>query len=96
MLTSIVLLVLAISGAITSYYANKRIDALQEQINDLQSRLEATLLHRATDYASLEELRQLTNNRINNLENQSKNNFNHFTSRIDKLRNDVLNNSREY
>jgi len=96
MLTSIVLLVLAISGAITSYYANKRIDALQEQINDLQFRLEATLHHRATDYASLEELRQLTNNRINNLENQSKNNFKHFTSRIDKLRNDVLNNSREY
>lgn len=94
--TIIVGALLLVGGFISARAADKRVTDLEEKIDIIQSRLEATLHHRAEDYSSLEELRQLTNTRLTNLENQSKNNYNHFTSRIDKLRNDALQNGRQY
>jgi len=89
MITSIALLIVAIANAITVYYSTKRMDKLQDQINDLGQQIYDTnsLLERS------ENLQRAIND---NLDKQIKSQYSHFTSRIDKLKNDVLQNTRQY
>jgi len=89
MITSIGLLIVAIANAVTVYYSTKRMDKLQDQINDLGQQIYDTnsLLERS------ENLQRAIND---NLDKQIKSQYSHFTSRIDKLKNDVLQNTRQY
>jgi|LauGreDrversion4_2_1035121.scaffolds.fasta_scaffold33720_3 predicted Holliday junction resolvase-like endonuclease len=89
MITSIALLIVAIANAVTVYYSTKRMDKLQDQINDLGQQIYDTnsLLERS------ENLQRAIND---NLDKQIKSQYSHFTSRIDKLKNDVLQNTRQY
>jgi phosphoglycerate-specific signal transduction histidine kinase len=96
MFTSIVLLIVAVSGLISTVLANKRIDRLQEEINNI---------NKASEYVSsintdnirglMQELDNLKTT-VNKIDSLNKNTYSHFTSRIDKLRNDILGNSRNY
>jgi hypothetical protein len=89
MITSIALLIVAIANAVTVYYSTKRMDKLQDQINDLGQQIYDTnsLLERS------ENLQRAIND---NLDKQIKSQYSHFTSRIDKLKNDVLQNTRQF
>jgi uncharacterized protein YoxC len=96
MFTSIAVLIIAISGLISTVLANKRVDKLQEEINNIKKASEyVSSINTDNIRGLMQELDNLTNT-INKIDTLNKNNFKHFTSRIDKLRNDVLNNSREY
>jgi phosphoglycerate-specific signal transduction histidine kinase len=96
MFTSIVILILAVSGLISTVLINKRVDRLQEEINNIKKASEYVSSVNTDNIRGLmQELDNLSNT-INKIDTLNKNNFKHFTSRIDKLRNDVLNNSREY
>jgi uncharacterized protein YoxC len=96
MFTSIVILIVAISGLISTVLANKRVDKLQEEINNI---------NKASEYISsvntdnirgiLKEINDIKIS-LDRLESSHRSNYNLFTSRVDKLRNDVLNNGREY
>jgi hypothetical protein len=89
MITSIALLIVAVANAVTVYYSTKRMDKLQDQINDLGQQIYDTnsLLERS------ENLQRAIND---NLDKQIKSQYSHFTSRMDKLKNDVLQNNKTY
>jgi hypothetical protein len=64
-------------------------DKLQDQINDLGQQI--------YDTNSLFERSENLQRAINdNLDKQIKSQYSHFTSRMDKLKNDVLQNTRQY
>jgi predicted PurR-regulated permease PerM len=89
MITSIALLIVAIANAVTVYYSTKRMDKLQDQINDLGQQI--------YDINSLLERSENLQRAINdNLDKQIKSQYSHFTSRMDKLKNDVLQNNKTY
>jgi hypothetical protein len=89
MMTSITILLIAISNAITAYYGAKRSDKLQDQIDVLESRTD-NLNNWAIKHA------ELATESTANLDKQIKSQYSHFTSRIDKLKNDVLQNNKTY
>jgi hypothetical protein len=89
MMISITILLIAISNAITAYYGAKRSDKLQEQIDVLESRTD-NLNNWAIKFG--DETRES----VNNVDKQIKSQYSHFTSRIDKTRNDVLQNNKTY
>ena len=89
MITSIVLLIVAVANAVTVYYSTKRMDKLQDQINDLGQQIYDT----NSQIERSENLQRAIND---NLDKQIKSQYSHFTSRIDKLKNDVLQNTRQY
>ena len=96
MFTSIAILIVAVSGLISTVLANKRVDRIQEEINNIK---------KASEYISsvntdnvkgiLKEISEIKIN-LDRLESSNRNNYNLFTSRVDKLRNDVLSNGKEY
>jgi hypothetical protein len=86
---SITLLLIAISNAITAYYGAKRSDKLQEQIDQLEYRT-SNLNNWAVKHA------ELATESSANLDKQIKSQYSHFTSRMDKLKNDVLQNNKTY
>jgi hypothetical protein len=89
MITSIALLIVAVANAVTVYYSTKRMDKLQDQINDLGQQI--------YDINSLLERSENLQRAINdNLDKQIKSQYSHFTSRMDKLKNDVLQNNKTY
>ena len=89
MMISITILLIAISNAITAYYGAKRSDKLQEQIDRLNIELNNinTWVTKFTNE---------TRESISNVDKQIKSQYSHFTSRIDKTRNDVLQNNKTY
>jgi hypothetical protein len=89
MMISITILLIAISNAITAYYGAKRSDKLQDQIDVLESRTD-NLNNWAIKFG--DETRES----VNNVDKQIKSQYSHFTSRIDKTRNDVLQNNKTY
>jgi hypothetical protein len=89
MIISIALLIVAIANAVTVYYSTKRMNKLQDQINDLGQQI--------YDINSLLERSENLQRAINdNLDKQIKSQYSHFTSRMDKLKNDVLQNNKTY
>lgn len=96
MFTSIVILIIAVSGLISTVLANKRIDKLQEEINNIKKASEYVSSVNTDNIRGLMQGLDNLTVTVNKIDTSNKNNFKHFTSRIDKLRNDVLNNSREY
>jgi uncharacterized protein YoxC len=89
MITSIALLIVAIANAVTAYYSAKRMDKLQDQINELDKQI--------YDIKFLFERSENLQRAINdNLDKQIKSQYSHFTSRMDKLKNDVLQNNKTY
>jgi cell division protein FtsL len=89
MLTAIIMFVIAASAAVSSYFIQKRIDKIQEQINDLKKQIYDITF----ESERAENLQRAIND---NLDKQIKSQYSHFTSRIDKLKNDVLQNTRSY
>jgi len=89
MITSIVLLIVAVANAVTVYYSTKRMDKLQDQINDLGQQIYDT----NSQIERSENLQRAIND---NLDKQIKSQYSHFTSRMDKLKNDVLQNNKTY
>ena len=89
MITSIALLIVAVANAVTVYYSTKRMDKLQDQINDLGQQIYDT----NSQIERSENLQRAIND---NLDKQIKSQYSHFTSRMDKLKNDVLQNTRQY
>ena len=89
MMVSITLLLIAVSNAITAYYGARRSDKLQEEIDVLESRIS-----NLNNWAIKFEYE--TKDAINNVDKQIKSQYSHFTSRIDKNRNDVLQNHKTY
>ena len=89
MIVSITLLIIAISNALTAYYGAKRADKLQEEIDRLNGRFSS--LNSFTV-----KLSEDTRFSHANLDKQIKSQYSHFTSRIDKTRNDVLQNNKTY
>lgn len=81
--------VIAASAAVSSYFIQKRIDKIQEQINDLKKQIYDITF----ESERAENLQRAIND---NLDKQIKSQYSHFTSRIDKLKNDVLQNTRSY
>jgi uncharacterized protein YoxC len=96
MITSIAVLIVAISGLISTVLANKRVDKLQEEINNINKASEYISSVNTDNVRGI--LKEISDIKINldRLESSNRNNYNLFTSRVDKLRNDVLNNGREY
>jgi hypothetical protein len=96
MFTSIVILIVAVSGLISTVLANKRVDKLQEEINNINKASEYISSVNTDNVRGI--LKEISDIKINldRLESSNRNNYNLFTSRVDKLRNDVLNNGREY
>jgi len=89
MITSIALLIVAIANAVTVYYSTKRMDKLQNQINELDKQ--------TYDIKALFEQSENFQRAVNdNLDKQIKSQYSHFTSRMDKLKNDVLQNNKTY
>lgn len=89
MITAITIFIIAVSNAVAVYYGSRRADKLQEQITDLAKQI----------YDNKFQVEQMGDHQraINdNLDKQIKSQYSHFTSRIDKTRNDVLQNSRAY
>ena len=86
---SITLLLIAISNAVTAYYGSRRSDKLQEQIDQLEYRT-SNLNSWAVKHA--DETRES----VANVDKQIKSQYSLFTSKIDKLRNDVLQNNKSY
>jgi predicted nucleic acid-binding Zn-ribbon protein len=89
MMVSITLLLIAVSNAITAYYGARRSDKLQEEVDVLESRIS-----NLNNWAIKFEYE--TKGTINNVDKQIKSQYSHFTSRIDKTRNDVLQNNKTY
>jgi hypothetical protein len=89
MLTAITMFVIAASAAVSSYFIQKRIDKIQEQIDDLKKQIYDITV----ESERAENLQRAIND---NLDKQIKSQYSHFTSRIDKLKNDVLQNTRQY
>jgi uncharacterized protein YoxC len=96
MITSIAVLIVAISGLISTVLANKRIDKLQEEINNINKASEYISSVNTDNVRGI--LKEISDIKINldRLESSNRNNYNLFTSRVDKLRNDVLSNGKEY
>jgi len=96
MFTSIVILIIAISGLISTVLANKRVDKLQEEINNINKASEYISSVNTDNIRGI--LKEISDIKISldRLESSHRSNYNLFTSRVDKLRNDVLNNGREY
>jgi hypothetical protein len=96
MFTSIVILIVAVSGLISTVLANKRVDKLQEEINNIKKASEYISSVNTDNVKGI--LKEISDIKINldRLESSHRSNYNLFTSRVDKLRNDVLNNGREY
>jgi hypothetical protein len=89
MITSIALLIVAIANAVTAYYSAKRMDKLQDQINELGQQTYST----NALFEQSENFQRAVND---NLDKQIKSQYSHFTSRMDKLKNDVLQNNKTY
>jgi hypothetical protein len=89
MITSITILLIALSNALTAYYGVKRSDKLQEQIDVLESRTD-NLNNWAIKFESE------TRDSVANVDKQIKSQYSLFTSKIDKLKNDVLQNNKTY
>ena len=96
MITSIAVLIVAISGLISTVLANKRVDKLQEEINNINKASEYISSVNTDNIRGI--LKEISDIKISldRLESSHRSNYNLFTSRVDKLRNDVLNNGREY
>jgi hypothetical protein len=96
MFTSIVILIVAVSGLISTVLANKRVDKLQEEINNINKASEYISSVNTDNVRGI--LKEISDIKINldRLESSNRNNYNLFTSRVDKLRNDVLSNGKEY
>lgn len=89
MLAAITMFVIAVSSAIASYFIQKRIDKIQERIDFLQtelSKLDQLGVQSASEQRAIND----------NLDKQIKSQYSHFTSRVDKLKNDVLQNNKTY
>jgi hypothetical protein len=89
MITSITILLIALSAAVSSYFIQKRIDKLQEQIDRLNIELNNinTWVPKFTNE---------TRESVANVDKQIKSQYSLFTSKIDKLKNDVLQNNKTY
>ena len=89
MITSITILLIAVSAAVSSYFIQKRIDKLQEQIDRLNIELNNinTWVPKFTNE---------TRDSVANVDKQIKSQYSLFTSKIDKLKNDVLQNNKTY
>ena len=96
MFTSIAILIVAVSGLISTVLANKRVDRIQEEINNIKKASEYISSVNTDNVKGI--LKEISDIKINldRLESSNRNNYNLFTSRVDKLRNDVLNNGKEY
>jgi len=96
MITSIAVLIVAISGLISTVLANKRIDKLQEEINNINKASEYISSVNTDNVRGI--LKEINDIKIkaDRLETLNKSNYNSFISRIDKLRSDVLGNSKNY
>jgi uncharacterized protein YoxC len=96
MFTSIAVLIVAVSGLISTVLANKRVDKLQEEINNINKASEYISSVNTDNIRGI--LKEISDIKISldRLESSHRSNYNLFTSRVDKLRNDVLNNGREY
>ena len=96
MFTSIAILIVAVSGLISTVLANKRVDRIQEEINNIKKASEYISSVNTDNVKGI--LKEISDIKINldRLESSNRNNYNLFTSRVDKLRNDVLSNGREY
>ena len=96
MFTSIAVLIVAVSGLISTVLANKRVDKLQEEINNINKASEYISSVNTDNVRGI--LKEISDIKISldRLESSHRSNYNLFTSRVDKLRNDVLNNGREY
>ena len=89
MITSIALFIVAVANAFTVYYSSKRMDKLQDQINELGQQI-------YDNHSQAERAENLQRAINDNLDKQIKSQYSHFTSRIDKTRNDVLQNNKTY
>ena len=96
MFTSIAILIVAVSGLISTVLANKRVDRIQEEINNIKKASEYISSVNTDNVRGI--LKEISDIKISldRLESSHRSNYNLFTSRVDKLRNDVLNNGREY
>ena len=96
MFTSIAVLIVAVSGLISTVLANKRVDKIQEEINNIKKASEYISSVNTDNVKGI--LKEISDIKINldRLESSNRNNYNLFTSRVDKLRNDVLSNGKEY
>ena len=96
MITSIAVLIVAVSGLISTVLANKRVDRIQEEINNIKKASEYISSVNTDNVKGI--LKEISDIKINldRLESSNRNNYNLFTSRVDKLRNDVLSNGKEY
>ena len=96
MITSIAILIVAVSGLISTVLANKRVDRIQEEINNIKKASEYISSVNTDNVKGI--LKEISDIKINldRLESSNRNNYNLFTSRVDKLRNDVLSNGKEY
>jgi len=89
MLAAITMFIVAVSSAIASYFIQKRIDKIQERIGDLENQINTIKF----DLEKSDDSQRAIND---NLDKQIKSQYSHFTSRMDKLKNDVLQNTRQY
>ena len=96
MFTSIAILIVAVSGLISTVLANKRVDRIQKEINNIKKASEYISSVNTDNVKGI--LKEISDIKINldRLESSNRNNYNLFTSRVDKLRNDVLSNGKEY
>ena len=96
MITSIAVLIVAVSGLISTVLANKRVDRIQEEINNIKKASEYISSVNTDNVKGI--LKEISDIKINldRLESSNRNNYNLFTSRVDKIRNDVLSNGKEY
>lgn len=88
-MTSIALFIVAVANAFAAYYSAKRMDKIQSQINDLEKQIYDITVESERS----ENLQRAIND---NLDKQIKSQYSHFTSRMDKLKNDVLQNNKTY
>ena len=96
MFTSIAILIVAVSGLISTVLANKRVDRIQEEINNIKKASEYISSVNTDNVKGI--LKEISDIKISldRLESSHRSNYNLFTSRVDKLRNDVLSNGKEY
>ena len=96
MITSIAVLIVAVSGLISTVLANKRVDRIQEEINNMKKASEYISSVNTDNIRGI--LKEINDIKIkaDRLETLNKSNYNLFTSRVDKLRSDVLGNSKNY
>ena len=96
MFTSIAILIVAVSGLISTVLANKRVDRIQEEINNIKKASEYISSVNTDNVKGI--IKEISDIKISldRLESSHRSNYNLFTSRVDKLRNDVLSNGKEY